>query len=511
MSSIKAKFRILKQEPIKAVFKVNAVILADEIKEDLQNEISRAIQAENQLQDQINTITGDIDDISEELTTKADKSNTYTKNEVDIKIATVEVDAYTKQETNELLATKQPKGDYVTTTKLNTEVSKLATKTSLNLTNNNLDALTGEVENIAGELDSKADKSEIPTKTSDLQNDSNFTTEQEVAQMIASIPQFEVKVVQQLPQTGQAMVLYLVPKDGEAPDVYLEYIWLATTQSFELIGSTVVDLSDYYTKIETNVLLDTKQPIGDYATNTALTEGLATKADDNNVLHKSPGEEIIQSNNTDGRKIFQNGLGLKSSNGVIDATMTITDAGTMSIVNPFDGGSIAFSVPNGRVAPNNANSGKVDLGRIGFAWKNITLTGQISKASDGTYEPQNVYNYYLPDKSGTVALTSDVNTKQDKPTITKSSNNQSGIIQHPDGRMEQWGIATSSTTGETEFTMNNSFVDTNFQVFVEPRQAGDLVHYAIPSATNKFKARIQNTSGAYMTCQFQWRAYGFWK
>ena len=103
------------------------------------------------------------------------------------------------------------------------------------------------------------------------------------------------------------------------------------------------------------------------------------------------------------------------------------------------------------------------------------------------------------------------NGKQDKPTITKSSNNQNGIIQYSDGRMEQWGIATSSTTGETEFTMNNSFVDTNFQVFIEPRQAGDLVHYAIPSATNKFKARIQNTSGSYMTCQFQWRAYGFWK
>lgn len=145
---------------------------------------------------------------------------------------------------------------------------------------------------------------------------------------------------------------------------------------------------------------------------TDLQNDIATKADDNNVLHKSAGEEIIQSDNTNGRKIFQNGLGLKSSNGVIDATMTITDAGTMSFMNTFDGGSIAFSVPNGRVAPNNTNSGKVDLGRTGFAWKNITLTGQISKASDGTYEPQNVYNYELPNKSGTVALTSDVATKQ---------------------------------------------------------------------------------------------------
>lgn len=120
------------------------------------------------------------------------------------------------------------------------------------------------------ELNAKADKTEIPTKVSLLENDSNFTTEQEVAQMIASIPQFEVRVVQELPQTGEPMVLYLVPKNGEAPDIYLEYIWVATTNSFELIGSTTVDLTQYYTKGETDALLNTKQPVGDYATNTRV-------------------------------------------------------------------------------------------------------------------------------------------------------------------------------------------------------------------------------------------------
>ena len=38
--------------------------------------------------------------------------------------------------------------------------------------------------------------------------------------------------------------------------------------------------------------LDNKQPIGDYATNTALTQGLATKADDSDVVHKTGNETI---------------------------------------------------------------------------------------------------------------------------------------------------------------------------------------------------------------------------
>lgn len=103
---IEAEFEILEQKPIEAVFEVQAVVSADGIVEDLNNEINRAKQAENQLQGQINTITADIDDISEELTTKADKSNTYTKAQVDSKIASIEIDAYTKSETNNLITTK---------------------------------------------------------------------------------------------------------------------------------------------------------------------------------------------------------------------------------------------------------------------------------------------------------------------------------------------------------------------------------------------------------------------
>lgn len=70
-------------------------------------------------------------------------------------------------------------------------------------------------------------------------------TQAEVAQMIASIPQFSISLVQSLPSVGEKMVLYLVSKGGASPDVYDEYIWVEQTSTFEFLGTTAVDLTDY--------------------------------------------------------------------------------------------------------------------------------------------------------------------------------------------------------------------------------------------------------------------------
>lgn len=56
---------------------------------------------------------------------------------------------------------------------------------------------------------------------------------------------FDVVVVQELPAAGQKGIIYLLAKDGAAPDVYDEYVWIETTQTFELIGTTQVDLTGY--------------------------------------------------------------------------------------------------------------------------------------------------------------------------------------------------------------------------------------------------------------------------
>ena len=103
-------------------------------------------------------------------------------------------------------------------------------------------------------LDTKQDKGdyalkeEIPTLVSELENDSNYATQTQVMQAIANIPQFSLSIVNELPSTGAKMTLYLVPKEGTDNDVYNEYIWIEQTSSFEHLGSTAVDLTDYVKK-----------------------------------------------------------------------------------------------------------------------------------------------------------------------------------------------------------------------------------------------------------------------
>lgn len=134
-------------------------------------------------------------------------------------------------------------------------------------------------------------KSEIPTNVSSLTNDAGYQTASDVASAIASIPQFEIKIVDALPATGQKMVLYLLPKTSVSGDnIYDEYIWLESTSSFELVGSTTVDLSDYYTKTETDNKLDTKQD--------TLTAGNGIKIENNTIMntYEVP-ENVVTSDN----------------------------------------------------------------------------------------------------------------------------------------------------------------------------------------------------------------------
>lgn len=135
-------------------------------------------------------------------------------------------------------------------------------------------------------LDNKADISSLPSKTSDLTNDSGFITssslptkvsdltndsgfitstvdnltnyytktstytKSEVDNLIGAVSSLNIEVVQELPsQDISTSTIYLVPKTtSETNDVYDEYIYVSN--SWEHIGSTDVDLSGYQTKID---------------------------------------------------------------------------------------------------------------------------------------------------------------------------------------------------------------------------------------------------------------------
>ena len=146
----------------------------------------------------------------------------------------------------------------------------IPTKTS-QLTNDS-GFITNEVDNLTnyyteteinGLLNNKADKSSVPTKLSQLNNDTGFITnavdnltnyylksetytKTEVNDLIGQIKTISIQVVDTLPTTGESNIIYLVPKEGSKDDVYNEYIWV--NNAWELIGSTQIDLTGYATE-----------------------------------------------------------------------------------------------------------------------------------------------------------------------------------------------------------------------------------------------------------------------
>lgn len=118
----------------------------------------------------------------------------------------------------------------------------------------------------------------VPTKVSQLTNDSGFQNATQVNSAIAgkgyqtqsqvqslinsavgNIASIKYEKVSSLPVTGSNSVIYLVAHSHGTQDIYDEYIWIADTKTFEKIGNTDIDLSGYVkssglTAISTNDL-----------------------------------------------------------------------------------------------------------------------------------------------------------------------------------------------------------------------------------------------------------------
>ena len=70
-----------------------------------------------------------------------------------------------------------------------------------------------------------------------------------LSKQISSIPKFRIEVVDDLPETGETAVVYLVKETGEETNnLYEEYLW--TGDKFELLGRQELDLTDYVTSGE---------------------------------------------------------------------------------------------------------------------------------------------------------------------------------------------------------------------------------------------------------------------
>lgn len=186
-------------------------------------------------------------------------------------------EVYNKGEVDEALE------DYTTTADLNTRlaakqdvISDLATIRSnasegaAKVSCTDIQVATyGYIKNTVADLVNYYRKSEAYTKT-------------EVDSIVAAIKQFQYEVVSVLPSASASTMgkIYLVPAGHtESGNVKNEFITIdngvaaATRYTWEQIGSTSIDLSDYVTISMLN------QALANYTTTSALTALLATKQD----------------------------------------------------------------------------------------------------------------------------------------------------------------------------------------------------------------------------------------
>lgn len=93
-------------------------------------------------------------------------------------------------------------------------------------------------------------KNALPNKF--LNPDGTYSTLNEI--LSGTIDSDLFIVVEELPDTGDTNKIYLVP-NGEGGFTEYHYV----DDKWDIIGSVDIDLSDYYTKTETNTLLNDKQ------------------------------------------------------------------------------------------------------------------------------------------------------------------------------------------------------------------------------------------------------------
>lgn len=126
----------------------------------------------------------------------------------------------------------------------------------------------------------------------------------QVDQMIAAIKQFQYESVAVLPEASAQTVgkIYLVPSDDpQTQNTKDEYITLTTveegttTYSWEKIGSTTIDLSNYYTKAQTDAAITAalNNALASYSTTTQVSTMISTAI--NSALQAYATKEYVSS------------------------------------------------------------------------------------------------------------------------------------------------------------------------------------------------------------------------
>lgn len=135
---------------------------------------------------------------------------------------------------------------------LNSDFNADLATINLSITN-----LSDEIDNIVNvEIGDQLKSSIIDNLTSsDTEKALSARQGKILKELIDNLANLQITVVDTLPTTGESNIIYLVKKAGTGTDIHDEYVYVEG--NWEKIGTTDVDLTNYYTKTQVDSIKDT--------------------------------------------------------------------------------------------------------------------------------------------------------------------------------------------------------------------------------------------------------------
>lgn len=227
----------------------------------------------------------------------------------------------------------------------------------------NIQLPTTDLSNYA-RLDGAAFTGEVTVQTPAA--DMSPATKKYVDDAIGGISELEYEVVTSLPATGQKGVIYLIANSGFGNNVYDEYIYIGNT--FELIGSTQVDINNFIPKVNGTTGEVPKITMNGDLESTGFTLGKTVPAD----------AKLTDTTYTVGTNV-------DSDNRKVAITLTSSEGGTQEAEIPvMSGATAAASGIQGLVPRPNIGEQNSVLSGAGTWVENANTTYTLSGTDNGS-------------------------------------------------------------------------------------------------------------------------------
>lgn len=255
---------------------------------------------------------------------------------------------------------------------------------------------------IKTELTKKANSTDIPTKVSGLQNDSNYQTDTDVTttltpyatktyvgEQISNADHLKREIVTEIPkpETADKNTIYMLKIESvTGNDKYREYLLIDGT--VQCVGDTSVDLTDYAKTTDVDKKLNNKADKTEIPTvPTNISEftndaGYLTEHQDiSNLVVKEEGKELSSNDYTSEEKTKLGGVGTSQGRNLIPYPLTDRITNGITYIIQSDGSVLANGTAS---AENNAY--------YNFAYKTLKL-GDTSYTLSCEGLPKSVYVY----------------------------------------------------------------------------------------------------------------------